>query len=102
MLVVDWATWLDQHIPYYEAQRLGTLYQRDPPAEVLCISAAQRLNRTHEILGQRGRAWEYTDGFINGRGFRVEPIFLERDTHGQWYWAFWQKGAGLMVVLGLP
>jgi hypothetical protein len=102
MLVVDWATWLDQHIPYYEATRLRTVYQRDPPAEVLCVSASHRVNRTHEILGQRGRAWEYTDGFIQGRGFRVESIFLERDTHGQWYWAFWETGAGLTVVLSMP
>jgi hypothetical protein len=102
MQVLYWPDWLDHHIPYYEAARLRTLYQQDPPAEVLCISAAQRLNKTHEILGQRGRAWEYTDGFIQGRGFRVEPIFLERDTHGQWYWAFWQKGAGLTVVLSMP
>jgi len=56
MLVVDWATWLDQHIPYYEANRLRTLYQRDTPAEVLCVSASHRSNQVHEKLGHRGRA----------------------------------------------
>jgi hypothetical protein len=101
VLVVDWATWLDQHIPYYEAQRLGTIFQRDTPAEVLCMSASHRINQVNEKLGHRGRAWEYTDGFIQSRGYRCEAVFLERDTHGQWYWLFWDPGAALLVSLSL-
>jgi hypothetical protein len=41
------------------------------------------------------------DQIVAGSPGRVESLFLERDTRGEWYWAFWNSGSALLVVLKL-
>ena len=53
MQVVDWPTWLEQYIPYYEKQKHLDRYYDNPPASVLVVDPVDRNRR----VGLRGFAW---------------------------------------------
>jgi len=99
MKILPWHDWLDQHIPYYEAYRFRGQYAMDPPCEVLCMGVRDRQ------AVPRGKIspdpWSEMDQIVAGSPGRVESLFLERDTRGEWYWAFWNPGSALLVVLKL-
>ena len=94
MQVIDWNEWLDQHIPYYEADRFRTQYRDRPPCVVLEIDIFDRF--------QRGPNWGDWES-INSRleQYHTESVFLERDTRQKWYWAFWDNKEALIAVIVL-
>ena len=100
MQVVDWPTWLDRHIPYYERDKQERRYLNNPPASVLIVDPVYKNRR----LSQRGFAWstwEAMDNDIHDLGYQAEPVFLDNDTHQRWYWAFWNRDEALLAVIKL-
>jgi len=100
MQVVEWPTWLERHIPYYEKQKQADRYYDNPPASVLVVDPVDRNRR----VGHRGFAWstwEAMDSDIRALRYRAEPIFLDNDTHQRWYWVFWDANEALMAVMRL-
>lgn len=98
MRVTPWHEWLDQHIPYYEAERLRSQYQHRPPQVVLELSAADR----HQLNGSKSST---TDAWLLANGqfkkYHAEPIFLTADSHQKWFWAFWDQQEALVALLKL-
>jgi len=100
MQVIDWPTWLERHIPYYEKQKQQNRYYTNPPESVLVVDPIDRNRR----VGHRGFAWstwEAMDTDIRTLRYRAEPVFLDNDTHQRWYWAFWDANEALMAVIRL-
>jgi len=100
MQVVDWPTWLEQYIPYYEKQKQTDRYYDNPPATVLVVGPVDRNRR----VGHRGFAWstwEAMDADIRALRYQAEPLFLSGDTHQRWYWVFWSADEALMAVMRL-
>ena len=100
MQVVSWPDWLERHIPYYERKKQQDRYYNNPPESVLIIDPVDRNRR----VGQRGFAWstwEAMDTDIRALKYRVEPVFLDTDTHQRWYWTFWNQDEALMAVIRL-
>ena len=100
MQAVEWSTWLDRHIPYYERDKQERRYLDNPPSAVLVVDPVDRNRR----VGQRGFAWstwEAMDSDIRALHYRAEPVFLDNDTHQRWYWVFWNANEALMAVIRL-
>jgi hypothetical protein len=98
MQVVDWSTWLDRHIPYYEKQRQQDRYYDNPPACILIIDPVDR----NRLVGVKGFTnWEAMKNRIDDLGYQAEPVFLDTDTHQRWYWVFWDANEALMAVIRL-
>jgi len=90
--IIDWEFWLDQHIPYYEAARFRTQYETNPPQVVLEISAVDRYNNEWSFIN-----WDCTNEKLSN--YNTTALFLQRDTHQMWYWAFWDKNQVLMAII---
>jgi hypothetical protein len=105
MKLLPWLQWLDEHIPYYEAERLGSLYRDNPPAVVLVIAPLDRVPESNTgvtVPKSRGLLnWEeyITDTRLIEHG--ALPVFLENDSRQEWYWAFWDANEALMAVMKL-
>jgi len=100
MQVVAWPVWLERHIPYYERNKQQDRYYNNPPESVLVVDPVDRNRRA----GQHGFAWstwEAMDNDIRSLQYRVEPVFLDTDTHQRWYWVFWSADEALMAVIRL-
>jgi D-hexose-6-phosphate mutarotase len=100
MQVVNWLTWLDRHIPYYEKQRQTDRYYDNPPASILIVDPVDR-NRRVKHRGFAWSTWEAMDNNIRDLHYQAEPVFLDTDTHQRWYWAFWSADEALMAVIRL-
>jgi len=100
MKIVSWHEWLDKHIPYYEAERHRNRFLDNPPQSILIINPADRatLLKSH---GLNWSNWDTTHNQIVDTGYDSSPLFLERDTNGLWYWAFWNEKEALMTVIRL-
>jgi hypothetical protein len=96
--VTPWTEWLDRHIPYYEAERLRSLYQHRPPQVVLELSVVDRHRYNHPKTPATD-AWLSANAQFNQ--YQTEPIFLTSDTHQRWFWAFWDKQEALVAVIML-
>jgi len=99
MKIVSWQEWLDKHIPYYEAEKHRKRFLDNPPQSVLIIYITDRVVR--HIPGQIRETWEDIHNKFVDFGYESTPLFLERDTHQEWYWAFWNQSESLMAVLKL-
>jgi hypothetical protein len=100
MQVIDWPTWLDCHIPYYEKAKQIARYADNPPEAVLVVDPVDR-NRRVAGAGFAWSTWEAMDNSIQDLKYWAEPIFLDTDTHQRWYWAFWNQSEALVAVLRL-
>jgi hypothetical protein len=89
--VYDWNIWLEQHIPYYEADRLRAQYSVDPPQVLLEIDILDR--------HRRNTTWDDANQLLEK--YNAKPVFLSRDTHQKWYWAFWDNRQALIAVIML-
>lgn len=97
MKLVSWNEWLDKHIPYYEAERHRNRFCDNPPQSVLIVSITDRFVR--HIPGSIRETWDDLHNKIENFGFQFAPLFLERDTHQEWYWAFWNEHEALLSLL---
>jgi len=98
MKVVSWQEWLDKHIPYYEVERHRNRFSDNPPQVILIINSSDRVN----LLKSHGLNWSNWDIIhhqIVNSGFESSPLFLERDTNGLWYWAFWDEKEAFLTLL---
>jgi hypothetical protein len=100
MQVVEWPTWLERHIPYYEKQKQIDRYYDNPPTSVLIVDPVDR-NRRVGLRAFAWSTWEAMDTDIRALRYRAEPIFLDNDTHQRWYWVFWDANEALMAVMRL-
>jgi hypothetical protein len=100
MQVVEWPTWLERHIPYYEKQKQQDRYYDNPPESVLVVDPVDR-NRRVSHRGFAWSTWEAMDADIRALHYRAEPVFLDNDTHQRWYWVFWDANEALVAVLRL-
>ena len=100
MLVVDWPTWLECHIAYYQQQQQQAQYGNSPPEAVLIIDPTDRYQRSVRH-GYIGSTWEAMDNQIAQLNYRYKPIFLDTDTHQRWYWGFWSRNDALLAVIRL-
>lgn len=91
MRVHDWNTWLEQHIPYYEADRLRAQYSDCPPQVILEIDILDR--------HRKSTSWEQANQQLEK--YDATPVFLSGDTHQKWYWAFWDRKQALIAVIVL-
>ena len=94
MQIIDWETWLDRHIPYYEVERFQTQYEINPPQVVLGINVLDRHRNKQTLL-----YWHEANAKLST--YNTAPLFLERDTHQIWYWAFWDKNQALVALMML-
>lgn len=99
MKIVSWQEWLDKHIPYYEAERHKKRFLDNPPLCVLIVYIMDRAVRHPH--GQPWESWEDLNIRINGLNHLCSPLFLERDTRQEWYWAFWNENEALISVMKL-
>jgi hypothetical protein len=95
MKILSWHDWLDKHIPYYEAERHRTRFLDNPPQVVLVIAVTDRQAKTF------WKNWENVSDQIDTLNYQSSPLFLERDTHQNWYWAFWNEQEALMTIIKL-
>lgn len=100
MKIVSWQEWLDKHIPYYEAERHKNRFLDNPPESVLIIYPDDRIRMSS--TKNRGEDYELLSEKLDlDYKYRISPLFLERDTNQQWYWAFWNKNEALLCMLKL-
>ena len=99
MKIISWNEWLDAYIPYYEAVRLRDRFLDDPPESVLIVYILDRAVR--HIPGEPWETWDDLNRRLHNFGYRISPMFLERDTRQEWYWAFWDARDTLATVLRL-
>jgi hypothetical protein len=99
MKIISWNEWLDAYIPYYEAGRHRDRFLDDPPESVLIVYILDRAVR--HIPGEPWETWDDLNRRLHNFGYRISPMFLERDTRQEWYWAFWNAGDTLATVLRL-
>lgn len=98
MKIVTWQEWLDKHIPYYEAERHRNRFLDNPPKSILILNPYDRV--THLAgHGLNWSNWDTTHQQIVDTGVNSSPLFLERDTNGLWYWAFWNEQDALMTLM---
>lgn len=97
MKLLTWSQWLDDHIPYFEAERHRKHFFDAPPTVVLVVEPNDRLSSRRTGL----RTWdEYlVDTKLMDHG--AVPLFLENDARQEWYWAFWNRNEALMAVMKL-
>ena len=100
MQVVTWATWLDQHIPYYEKNKQINRYADNPPEAVMIVDPVDR-NRRVARADFAWSTWEAMDNSIRDLAYLAEPVFLDTDSHQRWYWAFWNQNEALLAVIKL-
>ena len=98
MRVTPWTEWLDQHIPYYEAERLRSQYQHHPPQVILELSIKDRFS-VNGAKSSTTDAWSLTNEQFEK--YQSEPIFLTSDTHQKWFWAFWKEKDVLIAIMML-
>lgn len=98
MKIVSWHEWLDKHIPYYEAERLKRIYQDNPPITIMILNPHDRIH-VFRSCGVTYLNWDSAHELLVDSGIQSRPLFLERDTNGLWYWAFWSEKEALMTVL---
>jgi hypothetical protein len=67
----------------------------NPPQVVLVIAVIDRHAATF------WKNWEEVSNRIDILNYQSSPLFLERDTHQNWYWAFWNEQEALMTLLKL-
>ena len=72
----------------------------NPPAVVLQLSVVDRYDR-HRSRNSIWFNWDSVNNEIQDLGYRNSPIFLDTDTHQQWFWAFWDRDEALLAVLKL-
>ena len=100
MKLILWKEWIEKHIPYYEAEKLKNRFLDNPPKIVLVIYP------NDEIRNQKiGPNWLVREQFeekisSNNPGISM-PVFLERDTHQKWFWAFWDEQCALLTIMRL-
>ena len=100
MKIVSWHDWLEKYIPYYEVDKQRCRFLDNPPEAILIINPIDRVN-TNLRNGVNWSNWDTCHNQIIDTGYAMTPIFLERDTHGKWYWAFWSKNEALLTVIKL-
>lgn len=99
MQVVAWTRWLNEYIPYYESQRHRERFLDDPPANVLIVYILDRAVR--HVPGDAWETWDDLNHRLHDFGYQYAPVFLERDTRQEWYWAFWNETEALAAILRL-
>ena len=100
MRIIDWQEWLDSHIPYYERQRQEARFLDNPPAVVVQLSVIDRYDK-HRSRNSIWFNWDTANNEIQDLGYKNSPLFLDTDTHQQWFWAFWDRDEALLVLLKL-
>jgi hypothetical protein len=100
MKLVSWQEWLDKHIPYYEAERHRNRFLDNPPESVLIIYPDDKIRSSHTL--KRSDDYEiFSQTLESCSKYPTSPLFLERDTLQQWFWAFWNKNEALLCMLKL-
>ncbi len=105
MKLLPWPQWLDEHIPYYEAERFRSQYRDNPPVVVLVVGPRDRVPErgtvsvVHKTRGLLN--WEEYVGDSKLVEHGAFPLFLENDTRQEWYWAFWDEHEALIAVMKL-
>lgn len=99
MRLMPWQEWIDQYIPYYEAKRHRVRFQDDLPESVLIVNILDRAGR--HVPGQMWETWDDLNHRLQAFEYRCAPMFLERDTRQEWYWAFWHPSEALATLLRL-
>jgi hypothetical protein len=102
MKLVFWNEWLEQYIPYYESKKHEERFVDNPPQVVLIVYPYDEL-RNRQLDNKTARRWEEWDTVTEKIELysknKAIPLFLERDTRQQWYWAFWDRNDALIVML---
>jgi hypothetical protein len=80
MKIISWNEWLNEYIPYYEGERHRDRFSDNPP-------------------GEPWETWDDLNRRLQDCGYRCSPMFLERDTRQEWYWAFWNNHDALLCML---
>lgn len=102
MKLVSWQEWLDKHIPYYEAERHKNRFLDNPPEVVLIIYPQDDLRKRQSHVNKTWVDWEeISQNLISHTQKKSTPLFLERDTRQEWYWAFWDQNDALVSMLKL-
>jgi hypothetical protein len=98
--LLDWTDWLDNHIPYYEAEPLRSGLINDPPACVLLIYPSDLIRDRGN--NKNGLIWDQVcDKISQVSPGRNRPIFLISDTDQIWVWAFWDQHSALFTLIQL-
>ena len=97
MKIISWNEWLNEYIPYYEGERHRSRFLDDPPQSVLIVYILDRA--TKHIPGAPWETWDDLNHRLHDCGYRCSPMFLERDTRQEWYWAFWNDHDALLCML---
>lgn len=97
MRLVPWYEWLDDLNPYYDRDRNEKRFISDPPQVVLVIDIHDR--SVKHIPGPVWDSWSASNDKIQSFGYRCTPLFLERDTLQEYYWAFWDEGEAMLALL---
>lgn len=104
MKLISWDEWLDKHIPYYEADRHRELWGSDPPQSVLIISPPDKIKVNSfvtAIANHHSKKKDYetvSEQISKFAKCQTKPLFLERDTRQEWYWAFWNEHDALLCM----
>lgn len=99
MKLVDWPDWLDNHIPYFEAEKLRSRFSNNPPECVLVIFPYDQIRNRGD---SRNLIWEQVyDKITVVSQMQSIPIFLTSDTNQLWLWVFWDKPLALFTMMQL-
>ena len=99
MRIVPWSEWLDDLNPYYDRDRHAKRFADDPPQVVLVVDITDR-----QVKHSPGPVWDVWTDFndrIQELGYNISPLFLERDTLQEYYWAFWDEREALLALMRL-
>lgn len=99
MRIVPWLEWLDDRNPYYDRERHAKRFLDNPPQVVLVVDITDR-----QVRHKPGPVWDaWTDFNERIQSFKYDavPLFLERDTLQEYYWAFWDEREATLAVLQL-
>ena len=99
MKLVSWTEWLDQHIPYYEAERHRKRFATNPPESVLIMTIVDR--QIQHVPGPIWSTWDNINERLQAYHGRYSPLFLQSDSHQEYYWAFWDRDEALLALLKL-
>lgn len=99
MRIVPWSEWLDSLNPYYDRDRHAKRFADDPPQVVMVVDITDRQVRHNP--GPVWDAWTDFNDRIQELGYNCTPLFLERDTLQEYYWAFWDEREALLVLMRL-
>jgi hypothetical protein len=100
MKIISWHDWLEKTIPYYEKDKQSSRFADNPPECVLIINPSDRAE-SNLAKGINWSNWDTCHNQLIDTGYKMCPLFLERDAHGKWYWAFWSKHEALLTILQL-